>query len=240
MVFSVTTFAGFSPDLFDFLTVLRRNNSREWFAAHRDQYERVLLAPARAFVEAMGELLPRLGEDLHAEPKVHGSILAFNRDTRFSADKTPYKTHLDLWFWHAIDAGSNRERPGYFVRLEPERLILGAGMHAFSAEGVLERYRQAVLDPARGDKLEDATAQVGLEYVKGRTYSRVPRGLPAEHPRADWLRHSGLYAEETLEPLPPELFSNSTSASARLPEFCLAHFLKYRPVFLWLVDLLPG
>lgn len=225
------TFAGFRPDLLDFLSVLARNNSREWFGAHRDQYERVLLERARAFVLAMAEQLPRLGPDIHAEPKVHGSILAINRDTRFSPDKTPYKTHLDLWFWQG--SGPSRERPGYFCRLQEQSLILGAGMHAFSAEGVLERYREAVLDPERGGQLEQAAEAVGKELIGGRTYSRVPRGLPDDHPRADWLRHSALYAEVQVEPPPRELFG------PQFPEFCMAHYERLAPLQQWLVDLLP-
>ena len=58
------------------------------------------MQPARELVLGIGERLRELGDDLHAEPRVHGSILAINRDTRFSKDKAPYKTHLDLWFWH--------------------------------------------------------------------------------------------------------------------------------------------
>src|SRR5690242_13666408 len=93
-------FQGFSPELPQFLGALRDNNTREWFQAHRAEYEQLLLEPAREFVIALGELLKaQLGQDIHAEPKVHGSILAINRDVRFSPDKTPYKTHLDLWFW---------------------------------------------------------------------------------------------------------------------------------------------
>src|SRR5579859_971227 len=227
------SFQGFSPDLLDFLAVLRRNNSREWFAAHRDQYELLLLEPARAFVLAMAERLPELGEGIHAEPKVHGSILGINRDTRFSADKTPYKTHLDLWFWQGDSPGSNRERPGYFLRVDDQRLILGAGMHAFSAEGALDRYRQAVLDAERGASLEKAAEAVGIQHVQGRTYARVPRGWPVDHPRADWLRHSGLYAEATFEPTPYQLL---TPAAV---DFCLEQFRRFRPVLQWLVDLLP-
>jgi uncharacterized protein (TIGR02453 family) len=232
MALDVASFVGFEPHLLDFLADLRSNNSREWFSAHRDLYERVLLDPARAFVLAMAELLPRLGEGIHAEPKVHASILAINRDTRFSADKRPYKSHLDLWFWQGD--GSNRERPGYFCRIEPEGLMLGAGMHAFSADGVLERYRQAVLDPVRGDQLVAAAEAVGLEHIGGRTYSRTPRGLPADHPRADWLRHSGLYVEATFQPVPPEVFT------AAFPTFCRDQFQRYRPLQQWLVDLLAS
>lgn len=227
------TFQGFSPDLLDFFAVLRGNNSRDWFGAHRDQYELFLLEPARAFVVGIAERLPALGEGIHAEPKVHGSILAINRDTRFSADKTPYKTHLDLWFWHGDGPGSNRERPGFFMRLDDQRLMLGAGMHAFSAEGALDRYRRAVLDDERGAALEAAAAAVGIEHLRGRTYSRVPRGLPGQHRRADWLRHSGLYAESIFEPTPHQLF---TSAAV---DFCLDQFQRFRPVLQWLVDLLP-
>src|ERR1700681_2431213 len=125
------TFDGFRLELLEFLRNLGDNNNREWFLAHRQDYAQYLLEPAREFVLAMGECLPRLGEDIHAEPKVRGSIFAINRDIRFSNDKRPYKTYLDLWFWQGD--GPSRERPGYFFRLMPESLVLGAGMHAFSA-----------------------------------------------------------------------------------------------------------
>src|ERR1700716_4720465 len=174
------TFRGFQPELLEFLRELRENNSREWFQAHRHEYEQLLMQPSRAFVLAMGEQLRSLGEDIHAEPKVHGSIFAINRDTRFSADKTPYKTQLDLSFWQG--AGQSRERPGYFFRLTPESLILGAGMHAFP-EKALEGYRQAVIRDGPGLQLEEAERSCQAE-IGGRTYKRLPSGLPAEHPRA--------------------------------------------------------
>src|SRR5579859_5865865 len=88
-------FQGFSPELPVFLAELRANNSREWFQAHRERYEAVLLQPAREFVLAIAEpLRARLGPDLHAEPRVHGSILAINRDTRFSPTKPRTKPTL--------------------------------------------------------------------------------------------------------------------------------------------------
>jgi hypothetical protein len=86
----------------------------------------LIVDPAREFVLAMGECLPQLGSHMHAEPKVRGSIFA-----------------------------PSRERPRYYVRLSPERLMLGAGLHAFS-DTALARYRHAVLDESRGQKLEAA------------------------------------------------------------------------------------
>jgi uncharacterized protein (TIGR02453 family) len=226
-----TTFRGFSPELLNFFDGLAANNHRDWFHAHRDAYAAYFLGPARQFVSALGELLPRLGADILAEPKVHGSILAITRDTRFSADKTPYKTHLDVWFPQGDGPGLQRERPGYFFRLTRESLILGAGVHAFSAEGALERYREAVLDPHRGQQLEAAAQKVGMDRIRGRTYKRVPRGLPADHPRADWLLHGGLFAEID-QPLPTELYTPA------LPELCFEQFDRLAPLQQWLVDLL--
>src|SRR5438067_399991 len=96
---SEVTFVGFDRGAVDFLANLMLHNSREWFQAHRAEYDQLVLEPARELVSEMGQVLKKIGSDIHAEPKVHGSIMAINRDTRFSADKTPYKTYLDLWFW---------------------------------------------------------------------------------------------------------------------------------------------
>ena len=220
--------SGFRPELLQFLRELRVNNSREWFQAHRLEYEQYLLEPAREFVTLMGGQLKALGDDIQAVPRIHGSIFAINRDTRFSPDKTPYKTHLDLWFWQG--PGPSRACPGYFFRLSAESLQLGAGMHAFSADGTLERYRNAVLDPEKGANLEHATANLQNE-LRGRTYQRVPQGLPKDHPRADFLCHSGLFAEVTLRPAP---------LTDDLPELCLSHYQRFAPLQRWLVDLLSA
>ncbi len=225
-------FQGFPPESIQFLRDLADNNTREWFEAHRQGYEQYLLEPARAFVMGMRECLPKLGADIHAEPKIRGSIFAIHRDTRFSTDKTPYKTYLDLWFWQGN--GPSRERPGYFFRLQPERLVLGAGVHGFS-DAALERFLQAVLDPDTGGKLEAALRAVqeqpGVE-LGAPTYKRVPAGLPADHPRANLLRHGGLYAAFE-QPPPAEVFED------RLPGWCMQHFERLAPLQQWLVDLLP-
>jgi uncharacterized protein (TIGR02453 family) len=93
-----TAFAGFPPEGLAFLEGLGRDNTKAYFDAHRATYESALLEPAKAFVVALGEeLRARVSPGIRAEPRVNGSILRINRDTRFSADKTPYKDHLDLW-----------------------------------------------------------------------------------------------------------------------------------------------
>jgi uncharacterized protein (TIGR02453 family) len=130
-----------------------------------------LLEPAKAFVTAQGdELRSRVSPLIRAEPRVKGSILRINRDTRFSSDKRPYEGHLDLMFWEG--ERHSRESPGFFIRLRPWRVGLGAGMHRFD-RGALEAYRAAVLegthrpeayraaalDERTGPALEDAVAR---------------------------------------------------------------------------------
>jgi uncharacterized protein (TIGR02453 family) len=92
-------FGGFPPETISFLRELRDHNRKDWFDAHLDDYEAFWVAPARAFVVAAGQQLAELAPGIRAEPRVLGSILRINRDTRFSRDQRPYKDHLDFWFW---------------------------------------------------------------------------------------------------------------------------------------------
>jgi uncharacterized protein (TIGR02453 family) len=187
------TFAGFPSEGLEFLAGLETDNSRAYFDAHRATYESALLAPAKDFVVAVGdELRSRVSPAIRAEPRINGSILRINRDTRFSADKRPYKEHLDFWFWEGD--GPSRERPGLFMRLRPTRVALGAGMHHFERP-VLDAYRAAVDDERSGAALEAAIGRA--TDLRGATlggvgYKRVPKGYPADHPRAALLLHGGL------------------------------------------------
>jgi uncharacterized protein (TIGR02453 family) len=225
-------FEGLSPNALRFLEELGKNNEREWFHAHRDEYDRELLEPARDLVEAMGEELDRRGLEVHADPRVGGSIFRIARDTRFSKDKRPYKTHLALWFWQG--SGPSRECPGFWFRLTPNELILGAGMHRFDRP-LLERYREAVADERRGRALADAVAAIEAQgcHVGGEKYKRVPAGYDADHERAALLRHDGLYAWLQLD-LPKELYS------AAFPAFCAERYARMRPVQDWLLELVAA
>jgi hypothetical protein len=87
------------------------------------------------------------------------------------------------------------------------------------------------LDETQGPGL-NAAAEVIQTKVHGRTYKKVPAGLPAAHLRAYWLRHSGLFAEFE-QPLPPQVFS------AQLTQLCFEQSQRLRPLQQWLVELLP-
>jgi uncharacterized protein (TIGR02453 family) len=220
----------FRPEALDFLHRLEEHNEREWFHAHRDEYDTLLLEPARDFVEAFGALSEQLGEGVDSDPRVGRSIMRINRDTRFSRDKRPYKTHLDLWFPQG--PGPSRERPGFWFRLTPERLILGAGMHHFERP-LLERFREAVADPKRGAELVAAVDEVRAAggEVGGQTYKRVPAGYDVDEQRGELLRHSGLFAGVEHAPPPPE------THGADLPAFCIENYARLVPMQRWLLAL---
>jgi uncharacterized protein (TIGR02453 family) len=221
-------FDGFPRDALTFLRELGENNNGDWFHAHRVDYETLLLEPARDFVVAMGEELRAIGADVHADPRVNGSIFRINRDTRFSRDKRPYKDHLDLWFWEGD--GPSRLCPGYWFRLTSDQLILGAGQHRFERDAI-GRYREAVADAGRGEALWHAVDEVreaGYE-VGGRHYKRVPVGYDVPAEREDLLLHHGLYAYAELA-VPDE------THTAAFPRFCAERWRALKPVQDWLVS----
>ena len=222
-------FAGFPREGFDFLRDLAANNNKPWFEANRRGYDEGLLGPARLFVSAMGMALSEFAPGIHAEPRVSGSIFRIHRDIRFSRDKRPYKTHFDMWFWQGNR--HSRDCPGYFLRLTPDAVVVGAGRHAFD-KATLEAYRTAVEDEHRGAALEQALATVhaaGAE-VGGAHYKRVPRGFAADHPRADLLRYNALHAW-IEEPLQSEVHA------ADFVDFCCERFRRVSPVQRWILDL---
>jgi len=217
-------FTGFDDATFRFLRDLGRHNDKEWFQAHRSAYEADLLEPSMAFIEAIGPLLAKFSPGVRAEPKIGGSMMRINRDIRFSKDKRPYKDHLDMTF----KVGAGKTSPGYWFRLTPSELILGAGMHMLD-KPELERYRKAVDADGSGAELAKIVAKeerAGYD-LGGEHYKRVPAGFEAGHPREALLRHAGIYVGTDMK-VPAEV------KTPRFPAFCAGHYKKMAPLMEWL------
>jgi uncharacterized protein (TIGR02453 family) len=238
---TVEIFSGFSKKTVTFMRALAAHNNREWFAAHKSEYEAEVLEPAKAFVRAMGERLQRLSPEIKAEPRTDGSLFRLFRDTRFSPDKSPYKTNLGIYFWEG--PGSRLECSGYYFHLEPPTLMLGGGLYIFPRP-LLDRYRRAVADPDYGAELaaivKKITARPGFT-LGGEHYKRVPvpssgifrTGQDTDPAISRLLRHAGLYAGcET--PIPPELHS------AALVDYCWERFKPMEPLHRWLTAMVGG
>ena len=223
------TFGGFPKETAKFLRELSRNNEKEWFEAHRADYQASYVEPALAFVAAIGPRLQRISPSISFEPRINGSLFRINRDVRFSKDKRPYKDHIDLWFWHGSKRGW--ASPGFFFRMLSDRLILGAGMHRFE-KPQLDAFRNAVIDARAGKALARAVDQVhraGPYAIGGSTRKSVPRGFDAGHERSAFLLHEGLFATFEGEP-------GKVSETPRFVDFCLDHFRAMWPISRWILD----
>ena len=221
-------FTGFPQGTFHFLRNLGKNNNKAWFDDHRDDYDSHYIAPAKKFVEAIGPKLRKVSPQVLYEPRVNGSIFRINRDVRFSKDKRPYNDRLDFWFWHGDKRGWGN--PGFFMRIAPESLILGAGMHQFD-KPQLDAYRKAVVDRKSGKALTAAIDKVraaGPYKVEGATRKTVPRGFEAEGRTARLLLHEGLWADTET--------GVSEAKSPRFVDFCVDHFAAMWPLGKWLLS----
>jgi uncharacterized protein (TIGR02453 family) len=223
---SEARFTDFAKDAFTFLRGIAQHNTKAWFQAHQAEYH-ALYDTAVRFAAAVGPKLKQVSPRLRFDPRINGSVFRIQRDIRFSKDKTPYKPHLDLWFW----AGDRKgwDVPGCFFRMFAKRLLLGAGMHGFEKDQ-LERYRRAVVAPRSGKALATLVARLekaGYALAEP-TRKHVPRGFDPSHPRAALLLLEGLHA--TYEgPVPREV------SSAKFVDFCLKRFRATWPVNDWLL-----
>ncbi|GAA3092291.1 TIGR02453 family protein [Streptosporangium carneum] len=175
-------FNGFPDEAFVFYEGLEADNSKTYWARHRQVYEDMVKVPMTA-----------LGEELEAEfGRAH--LFRPNRDVRFSKDKSPYKTHQGAYV-------ATGEAIGYYVQLDAAGLHVGAGLYAAQGEQ-LARYRQAVDEEISGvplEKIVTETRLAGYEIGGDRLKTR-PRGVPEDHPRLDLLRHRSLHASRRFEP----------------------------------------
>ncbi len=111
--------AFFSPELFDFLRQLRRHNNREWFAKNKAWYQQVVVEPALLFIASFAPHLAKLSLFFVADPRpTRGTLFRIYRDTRFSPDKRPFKTHVGIRFSHG--SGKDAHAPVFYLHLEPE------------------------------------------------------------------------------------------------------------------------
>lgn len=222
-------FNGFFKETVQFFDRLKKNNEKDWFESRREDYKSYVLRPARAFVVDMGERLKEISPDIKAIPKANKSLFRINRDTRFSDDKSPYKTHMGITFWEGLRP--RMECSGFYFHLEPPNLMLGVGIYMFPKQELF-RFRKAVVDPESGVRLSRALksiAKIEGGELGGRHYKRVPPGFDANHPNADLLLHNGLYAGKRV-PIPMEFYS------AELINYCFKNFKAVAPLHLWMVE----
>lgn len=225
-------FTGFSDESLKFFADLERNNSKIWFEKNRHIYENEILLPAKAFVNELGERLETIAPDIAADARTDKSIFRIHRDIRFSKDKIPYKTHLGIWFWEGKK--KKLENPGFYFQFDKDTMFIGAGMYRFSKD-TLKIYRDAVVDPEKGKKLDEAIKLIKAKnsnYIPGwKQYKQIPRGYDKNHPNAEYLLYDGIGFQYKSE-IPRDFYSD------RLLEYTYKIFNNMSPIHFWLRDLL--
>ena len=229
----LTDFPGFRPAALSFFRRLRRNNRRDWFEEHREEYEREILLPLRALVEEMDARLARFAPELVGHPK--RSIFRIHRDVRFSKDKTPYKTNAACWFFHqdtgrgiGVGAGPDGGAAGLYLHLAPGECFVGGGLWMPPREA-LRRVRESLLE--RQAEFESVIGARTFRSTFGaldeeRLLTRVPRGFPKDSPAARWLRFVSFTATRSLP--------DESIVAANLPARLERDFRAVLPFVRWL------
>ena len=176
----------FTPEVFEFLLKLKRNNRREWFLKNKTRYEQVIKEPSIRFVYDAAEPMHVISPHLRSDPK--SSLFRIYRDIRFSSDKRPYKTHIGMQF--GLSSGSKDvHAPGYYLHFEPGGCFVCGGI--WQPERIpLLRIREAIV--ARPEEWKQATR--GLTLSDEDKLSRPPKGFPREHPLMEDLKRKSLIA----------------------------------------------
>ena len=169
-----------TPQLFRFLRALKRNNDRDWFANNKQRYHEEVRDPLCAFIEVLGPKLRAISPSIIADSRpVGGSLFRIYRDTRFSKDKSPYKTYAGM---HFLTAPKGVASPTLYLHLEPGRVFAAGGMWHPDAD-MVRAIRNEICESGAGWK---RVKKVGLDDSE--RLKRPPRGFDPDHPLIEDLK----------------------------------------------------
>jgi uncharacterized protein (TIGR02453 family) len=187
----------FTKKTFSFLSALAENNTREWFAEHKQDYEDLVRTPALDFISDMGNVLPAISPHFRALPKkVGGSLMRVQRDTRFGRDKTPYKTNIGIQLRHEV--GKDIHAPGYYVHIAPDECFVAVGLWRPDTDALFKIREGIIKNGAAWLKARDDKHFNEHFELAGDALSNAPRGFAKDHPlvadlkRKDFIGLAGL------------------------------------------------
>jgi uncharacterized protein (TIGR02453 family) len=208
----ISQFNGFPKDFFKFFNELKKNNTRDWFTANKPRYYESVVRPMGEYIVSIAPHLERISPFYKADPKPHnGSMFRIYRDTRFSRDKTPYKTHAACHFRH--QAGRDAHAPGFYMHIETDRISIGGGIWRPPAKQ-LGLIREFIADnPSAWEKLARSSAVKKMGGVQGDSLKRPPRGYDPDARHIEDLKRKSFYLMSEADAglaLGPELVTEST------------------------------
>jgi len=214
----------FGPELFRFLSQLKKNNRRDWFQTNKPRYEQDVRDPLLGFITDFGPRLSKISSHFVADPRpAGGSMFRIYRDTRFSKDKTPYKTMAAAQFRH--QDGKDVHAPGFYLHLEPGNVFVGTGIY-HPDNRTLTKIRDAIVDhPDRWRRIITSRAFKENWALGGDSLKNPPRGYDPEHPfiedlkRKDFVTMTELSEEDACAPDFLNRFSKACRQTSPFVEF---------------------
>jgi uncharacterized protein (TIGR02453 family) len=205
--------------LFEFLRELADNNERPWFQANKARYERDVRDAMVDFMEDLEPHLHKISKNLVVDPRPQGgSMMRIFRDTRFSRDKSPYKTNVGVHF--SLAAAKDIHAPGFYLNIQPDQSYAAAGCW-HPDPTTLGKIRQGIVEqPKAWKKVHEA----GIK-LEGDALKRVPSGFAADHPyaedlkRKDFVTSIPLTEKEITSKNFPELYAKKCAEMAPLMKY---------------------
>ena len=173
------TFSHYPKESIPFLKAIQKNNNKEWFEAHRDDYISYILEPSRAFVEEMGEYLQALVPTINAIPKINQSLFRIYRDVRFSKDKTPIKSKIGVIFWQGTHI--RMQSSCFYLHFSPQELLIASGIRTFDPD-LLAAYREYIKVDVNRETLDAILTELKEKgyRIEVPGYKRLPKGFDKE------------------------------------------------------------
>ncbi len=188
----MSVFTGFPKDFFKFLTALKKNNNRDWFKENKPRYIESVLNPMGEFIVAIAPELKKISPHFVADPRPHGgSMFRIYRDTRFSKDKTPYKTHAACHFRH--EAGKDAHAPGFYAHFELDRLFFGGGIWRPPSKQLAIIREQINDSPTEWSRIRNSKPIRDRGGIRGDGLVRPPRGFDPEHKHIEDLKRKSFF-----------------------------------------------
>ena len=183
---STAKLTAFPPAALTFLAELRKHNRRRWFQPRKHIYEGLVKAPMIEAIHRVGEVFRRFAPEMVADPKI--SLYRIYRDTRFSPDKSPYKTHAAAVF--PVRGLPKNSGPGLYFHISPEEVLIGGGMYMPEPAALRAVRARIAAKPSEFIAIvESRRFRRAFGELEGERLKTMPKGYSAEHPAAKYLRH---------------------------------------------------
>ena len=217
----------FTTKTFRFLKDLAENNSREWFKANQARYEAEVREPALDFIASFANPLARISPHFVADTrKVGGSLFRIQRDTRFSSDKTPYKTNTGLQFRH--EQARDVHAPGFYLHIEPGNSFMGVGLWRPETQAAYAIRERIDAEPKEWSAATRRKRFTEVFSLGGDSLKRPPKGFDNDHRFIDDLKRKDFIASARLSQRAvtaddfPSQFSESCRRAAPFMAFLCA------------------